>query len=201
VAVLTRTKAVIATATVAVGGGMFTLIDAATATNKGPAVEAADESVTLNFSLAPTSAVVAKCMPAATVRVRVRLLEEKTGRDVLQVDARGLRPNTAFTVFLVEEPNDPFGAVEYIGDLETNRQGRAKVELRAIVEEAFASTLVKGKRVRADLDHVGMWFADPAGDDACFGKGKGKVTPFDGDGNAGVQAFNSANLLPASALP
>jgi hypothetical protein len=98
---------VIATATVAVGGGMFTLIDAATATNKGPAVEAADESVTLNFSLAPTSAVVAKCMPAATVRVRVRLLEEKTGRDVLQVDARGLRPNTAFTVFLVEEPNDP----------------------------------------------------------------------------------------------
>ena len=198
---LTRTRAVIATAVLAVGGGIFVLADAATATRKGPAVEAADESVTLNFSLAASSAAIAKCMPAAAVRVRVRLLEEKTGRDVLQVDARGLRPDTTFTVFLVEKPKDPFGAVEYIGDLTTNRRGRAQVEVRAIVEEAFASTLVKGRRVRADLDHVGMWFADPAGDDACFGKGKGKVTPFDGDGKAGVQAFNSANLLPASALP
>ena len=35
-------------------------------------------------------------------------------------------------MFLVQEPKDPFGAVEYIGDLETNRQGRAQVELRAI---------------------------------------------------------------------
>ena len=56
--------------------------------------------------------------------------------------------------------------------------------------------------MRVDLNHVGIWFADPAGDDACFAKkGGGKVTPFDGDGKAGVQAFNSANILPAAPLP
>jgi hypothetical protein len=44
-----------------------------------------------------------------------------------------------------------------------------------------------------------MWFADPAGDDFCLGKGKGAITPFDGDNEAGVQAFNSlhTNPLPA----
>ena len=81
------------------------------------------------------------------------------------------------------------------------RRGRGGVELRTIVEEAFASTLVKATRVRVALDHVGIWCADPAADDVCLGRGGGKVTPFDGDGKAGVQAFNTANLLPASALP
>ena len=61
------------------------------------------------------------------------------------------------------------------------------------MEEAFASTLVNGNRVRADLNHVGFWFADPSGDDVCFGTGQGAVTPFDGDNEAGVQVMNSAN--------
>jgi hypothetical protein len=60
------------------------------------------------------------------------------------------------------------------------------------------STLVDGHRVRVDLNQVGVWFADPAGDDFCLGENS-PVTPFDGDNEAGVQAFNSANTdaLPA----
>ena len=59
--------------------------------------------------------------------------------------------------------------------------------------------VVGGKRVRVDLNQVGMWFADPAGDDFCLGAGQGPVTPFDGDDEAGVQAFNSLGFagLPA----
>jgi hypothetical protein len=63
--------------------------------------------------------------------------------------------------------------------------------------EAFASTLVNGHRVRVDLNRVSTWFADPKDDDFCLGANS-PFTPFDGDNEAGVQAFNSAT---AAALP
>ena len=77
--------------------------------------------------------------------------------------------------------------------------GKARNEFKLIVQEAFSSTLVNRQRVRVDLNQVGMWFADPAGDDFCLGAGQGPVTPFDGDNEAGVQAFNSLGFagLPA----
>ena len=104
-----------------------------------------------------------------------------------------------FTVFLLEQAGSPFGAAEYIGDFTSDRKGRSHNTFRLIVSEAFSSTLVDGKRVRVDLNQVGAWFADPAGDDFCLGKGGGAVTPFDGDAEAGVQAFNSANTTPLPA--
>lgn len=88
-------------------------------------------------------------------------------------------------MFLLEQAGAPFGAAEYIG-------GNA---FTLIVQEAFASTLVDGRRVRVDLDRIGVWFADPRDDDFCLGDGS-PVTPFDGDDEAGVQAFNSANADP-----
>jgi hypothetical protein len=155
----------------------------------------------VRFHLVPSSAVIKKCLPNARVDITVALRTEQTGRDVLRVDASGLAPNTSFTAFLLEQPGAPFGAAEYFGDVDTDKYGRAHAEFKLIVEEAFASTLVNGNRVRVDLNHVGMWFADPAADDLCLGKGGGAVTPFDGDNEAGVQAFNSANSLPGAPLP
>ena len=77
--------------------------------------------------------------------------------------------------------------------------GETRLEARRhlIVQEAFSSTLVDGKRVRVDLNRVGMWFADPKDDEFCL-PGSGP-TPFDGDNEAGVQAFNSANAAPLPA--
>jgi hypothetical protein len=155
----------------------------------------------VSFRLVPSSAAIAKCLPHAEVEVTVKLRTEATGRDIFLVEGSGLPANTSFTIFLIEVPGAPFGAAEYIGDLNTDKRGRAHAELRLIVEEAFASTIVDGKRVRAELNHVGMWFADPAADDFCLGPGGGAVTPFDGDNEAGVQAFNSANSLPGAPLP
>ena len=43
-----------------------------------------------------------------------------------------------------------------------------------------------------------MWFADPKDDDFCLGPNS-PVTPFDGDNEAGVQAFNSAKADPLPA--
>jgi hypothetical protein len=154
----------------------------------------------VDFHLVPSSAALKKCMPHARVNITVKLRTDQTGRDVFLVDASGLPAKTSFTTFLLEVPGAPFGAAEYIGDVDTDRYGRAHAEFELIVQEAFASTLVDGKRVRVDLNHVGMWFADPAADDFCLGKNS-PVTPFDGDGEAGVQAFNSSNSLPGAPLP
>lgn len=151
------------------------------------------------LKLTPSSPQLAGCMPKARVRIGVDETVDQVGFDSFTVDAKGLPPKTTFTVFLLEQAGSPFGAAEYIGDFTSDRKGRSHNTFRLIVSEAFSSTLVDGKRVRVDLNQVGAWFADPAGDDFCLGKGGGAVTPFDGDDEAGVQAFNSANTTPLPA--
>jgi hypothetical protein len=156
---------------------------------------------TVNFKLEPSNETLAKCMPHVKVYISVQLRTDATGRDIFKADISGGPKNTSFTIFLLERPDKGFGAAEYIGDLNTDKYGRGHVELRLIVEEAFSSTLVNEgttdeKRVRKELNHVGMWFADPKDDDFCLGA-KSPVTPFDGDNEAGVQAFNSAKLKAA----
>ncbi len=153
---------------------------------------------TVHLQLTPSSAQLAQCMPYADVDVNVRLTTEKLGFDVFDINARHIAPNREYTVFLLEQAGAPFGAAEYIGDLSTNDEGNGHAEFHLIVEEAFASTLVNGNRVRVDLNRVGMWFADPKDDDFCLGPDS-PVTPFDGDDEAGVQAFNSANADPLPA--
>jgi hypothetical protein len=155
-------------------------------------------SNTVHLQLTPSSAQLAQCMPYADVDVNVRLTTEKLGFDVFDINARHIAPNREYTVFLLEQAGAPFGAAEYIGDLSTNDEGNGHAEFHLIVEEAFASTLVNGNRVRVDLNRVGMWFADPKDDDFCLGPDS-PVTPFDGDDEAGVQAFNSANADPLPA--
>lgn len=154
----------------------------------------------LSFDLVTSNPAVAACLPYARAHVSVDLTTAKVGFDRFQIDASGLVPNQDYTVFLLEQPGNPFGAAEYIGDFSTNGKGKGQGKFNLIVEEAFASTLVNGNRVRADLNHVGFWFADPAGDDQCFADG-GPITPFDGDDEAGTQVMNSSNALPGAPLP
>lgn len=155
---------------------------------------AADPSETVQLELTPSSDKLAQCMPNATLEVNVKLTTDRDGFDRFNIRARNLPPNRDFTVFLLEQAGAPFGAAEYIGDFSTNAKGDGSNTFRLIVQEAFSSTLVDGKRMRVDLNRVGVWFADPADDEFCL-PGSAK-TPFDGDDEAGVQAFNSANADP-----
>jgi len=155
----------------------------------------------IEFHLAPSTPAIAACLPKLKAEVEVELETDRDGRDEFAISASGLPPRTDFTVFLLEVPGSPFGAAEYIGDFTTNASGRGENEFQLIVAEAFSSTLVNGARVRAELNHVGFWFADPAGDDVCFGQGNGPVTPFGCANQAGVQVMNSANFLPGFPLP
>ncbi|WP_426506371.1 hypothetical protein ACPPVO_50555 [Dactylosporangium sp. McL0621] len=152
----------------------------------------------VHLKLTPSSAQLAGCMPNVRVNVDVQLTTDRLGFDIFTVNAFNLPPNTTFTVFLLEKAGPPFGAAEYIGDFTSDRRGRSLNTFKLIVQEAFSSTLVNGVRTRVDLNQVGAWFADPKGDDFCLGPNS-PVTPFDGDNEAGVQAFNSANTTPLPA--
>ena len=192
---------------VALVGGMIGAGSAAAGTREGESHDREgqhrehDSSDQVRFDLAPSSPDIARCFPNLKAQVEVDLQTAQRGRDEFEIKASGLPARQDFTVFLLQTPGTPFGAAEYIGDFSTDEHGRGENKFRLIVEEAFSSTIVNGTRVRADLNHVGFWFADPAGDDGCFGAGKGVVTPFDGDNEAGVQVMNSANSLPGAPLP
>jgi len=171
---------------------------AGAATHKHHARKAADDIQTQHLRLEPSNGKLASCMPGARIDVYVDLATDAVGFDQIRIRGRHLAPNRDYTVFLLEQAESPFGAAEYIGDISSDSNGTARNTLRLITQEAFSSTLVDGKRVRVDLNRMGVWFADPADDDFCLGKNS-PVTPFDGDDEAGVQAFNSRNAAPLPA--
>lgn len=155
-------------------------------------------SETTRFNLVPASDAIGVCLPNATASVTFFPKEEIRGVDTLDLKVEGLQPNTAFAVFLTELPVPPFGAVQYIGDFTTNPAGAGALRVDTIVEAAFSSQVV-GTRVRKELNHVVMWFADPSADELCVPGSN--PTPFDGDGEAGVSALSSRNALPGTPLP
>lgn len=201
-----HTLAAFALTAVATGGALAGAAGPAAAAgtaHAGPSAQAAlsvqrGGSDVQRLTLTPSSAQLATCMPHAKVTVKLALRTNATGRDVFHIEGDGLPPNRDYTVFLLEQAGAPFGAAEYIGDLHANARGQGANNFDLIVQEAFTSTLVNGQRVRVDLNRVGMWFADPKDDDFCLGANS-PVTPFDGDNQAGVQAFNSAKAAPLPA--
>lgn len=169
---------------------------------EGPAPKGSNEGpVPYRFNLVQASDTIAACLPNASGTVTVLPREEVRGVDTLDLKTRGLPPFTEFTVFLTESADSGFGAAQYIGDFSTNAAGRGSLRVDTIIQEAFTSTVENGMRVRKDLNHIVLWFADPAADDFCFGPGAGPKTPFDGDGEAGGTALSSRNFSPGAPLP
>lgn len=190
-----------------IGGAVIVAVMATTAAALGATRQAgghaslahhARKTGDLQLGLTPSSAQLADCMPGAELSARVAPTTDQHGFDRFEIDAHHLPPNRDFTIFLLQQAGAPFGAAQYIGDFSTDTGGNAHTKLELIVQEAFSSTIVNGSRVRVDLNRIGVWFADPAGDDFCLGTNS-PVTPFDGDNAAGVQAFNSANAEPLPA--
>ena len=144
------------------------------------------------LTLKPSTPKLQACFPKAEAKVTVDLTTATKGFDTFTITAKGLRPKTDFTVFLLEQSGSPFGAAEYFGDFTTNAKGEGVGQFRLIVEEAFAFNNVTQQRT--DLNAVGVWFADEKDDDDCLGAGS-PVTGFDGDGKAGVQMLNSGTAL------
>ena len=144
------------------------------------------------------------CLENARATAKVFLLNQA---EELQLSARGLPRNVAFTVFVIQVPNAPFGAVWYQGDLISDSEGKAKVRYigRFSVESFIDAPGAANPVVLHDGDaengtdtngaihtfHIGVWFDDPA--DAAAAGCPDTVTPFNDVHEAGIQALSTRN--------
>ena len=128
----------------------------------------------------------ATCLPSVTgARVTITDLGPV---QKMHLEAFGLPANTSFTTFVVQHPNKPFGLAWYQGDIQTDRRGHGVADFAGIFND---ETFILAD-APVQLDHLGIWFADPA--DAVKAGCSDTVTPFDGDHEAGIQALNTSNF-------
>ena len=152
----------------------------------------------VELKLDPSSDQLAACMPKASLKVEVELTTDRVGFDEFEIRARQLPPNRSFTVFLLQTAASPFGAAEYIGDFTTNKHGNAKNEFRLIVARRSPPRWSTGSACALTSIASASGLPIPRTTTSA-GNGQGGVTPFDGDNEAGVQAFNSRNADPLPA--
>jgi len=110
----------------------------------------------------------------------------------MHVEVRDLPPNVDFTLFVITTPTAPFVPAWYQGDLTTNAKGNGVADVTGIFSNETFILNPGSPPVPVEMDHLGIWFADPA--DAVAAGCPGTVTPFDGDHNAGIQVLNTSNF-------
>lgn len=149
------------------------------------AMAATGDSVIFNMV---RSAGAAGCL-AASASGRVTITDLGPVQN-MHVEVFKLPPNTEFTLFVITTPNAPFVPAWYQGDIKTNYLGRGVVDVTGILDDE--TFILNPGPVPTQMDHLGIWFADPT--DAVKAGCPGTVTPFDGDHNAGIQVLNTSQF-------
>jgi hypothetical protein len=157
-----------------------------------------------------TAAVNAGCLPNAKADVRVAQLAEN---ERMTIRVEGLPAKTNFDLFIIQQPDAPFGVAWYQSDLETSASGHGVVSvqgrfnretfsmsqggpangsdpLQGLTDPAVKDTNVKFRPT--SQFHVGLWFNSP--EDAAAAGCPGNVTPFNGEQHAGTQILSTRNF-------
>ena len=129
--------------------------------------------------------------------------------EIMKVKVWGLPPNTDFDLFVIQVPQKPFGLAWYQGDIETNKYGvgygefigrfnietfivsLASLPAPVVFNNAFPDASLGPVSGRIHTYHLGLWFNSPA--DGAKANAPG-TTPFNGEGNAGVQVLNTGGF-------
>lgn len=162
-------------------------------------------SVIVQFPLFPSG--IKQTFPKATgVVTIIQGNPEVSLFDTVTVDVSDMPPDITFTIFFIEHAVKPFGHVEYVADLHTNKDGSGEISFQAITLVAFAldsgnpgtSKDQSGDASGIQLEHLGMWFSSL--DDAKKFLGNNvQGTPFDGGTpplHAGPQAMTDGQSDP-----
>jgi hypothetical protein len=146
------------------------------------------------------------CLAEASGTVRVF---ELGFAEQMEVTIQGLPANTEFDLFIIQQPDNPFGVSWYQGDLTTDDHGsvtesfvgRFNSETFVVSPGAVAPPQVHPTDATAGIQtnpihtyHVGVWFDSP--DDAQAAGCPPTVTPFNGDHTAGIQALSTRDFPP-----
>jgi hypothetical protein len=161
------------------------------------------------FDLVPSKGLPAAALNGPLKNAHGRVKIESVGPvEIMKVKVWGLPPNTDFDLFVIQIPNKPFGLAWYQGDIETNKDGvgygefigrfnietfivsLASVEAPVVFHNAFPDASLGPVSGRIHTYHLGLWFNSPT--DGANADAPG-TTPFNGEGNAGVQVLNSGS--------
>jgi hypothetical protein len=160
--------------------------------------------LTLNsFTMVPSNAAVAACLPHAGAQVTV---ETQGVNQVMVVNAFGLLPNTGYDLFVTNQATPPFGPSWYQSDLETSFSGSGAARVQGVFShETFLLSQgqgTAGSGIVFSPTHtfnLGLWFnnpVDPFNHGCEPGKTSPVVTPFNGEQNAGIQVLRTQVLDP-----
>ena len=155
-----------------------------------------------NFGLIPSSPNINSCLPHARGNVSV---VPGSLNDLMTVAIHGMPANSDFDLFVIQQPNKPFGISWYQTDIHANRHGDGSVTVRGIFDVETFSVSPGGTTTFAPTHqyHLGLWFNDP---NLPFklgcepGATSPIVTPFNGEQHAGIQVLNTAQF-PVNAGP
>jgi hypothetical protein len=131
--------------------------------------------------------------------------------EVMNVTLRHMPKNKEFDLFVIQQPNTPFGVSWYQGDINTNNEGegrghfvgRFSIETFSVAPGSVDAPVVHDDPPFPDADtnpdfapvhqfHLGLWFGSP---EAAQAAGcPANVTPFNGDHTAGIQALSTRNF-------
>lgn len=144
------------------------------------------------------------CVPYASAKVKI---VSSGAVETMTVDVDGLPPYTGFDLFVLQQPNFPFGMAWYQSDLETDQYGHGSVKVVGrFNNETFmvapgtapapqtqpGAAASNPSTPPIQMYHLGIWFNSP--DDAVAAGCPSVVTPFNGEHNAGVQVLNTSNF-------
>ena len=174
-----------------------------TAASAAP-VASAQTSGPFTFSLVPSTGI-KSCLPHAGGQVTI---VPGTQNDTMHVSISGMPRNSEFDLFVIEQPNKPFGVSWYQTDVNADSHGFGQATVRGIFDAETFSVSPAGSATPfgpTHQYHLGLWFNDPhlpyrLG---CEPNGPGTqpiVTPFNGEQHAGIQALNTAQF-PVAAGP
>ena len=164
----------------------------------------------ITFDLVPSSGLPAAALKGVLKNAHGRVEIESVGPvEIMDVIVWGLPPNTDFDFFVIQVPNKPFGLAWYQGDIETNRNGEgygrfigrfsiesfivslASVPAPVVFRNAFPDAALGPVTGRIHTYHLGLWFNSPTDGAKAGAPG---TTPFNGEGNAGVQVLNTGEF-------
>jgi hypothetical protein len=161
----------------------------------------AASSHSFTFGLVPSPGIRA-CLPHIGGVVRITPGSEN---DLMQVTIFGAPRNAEFDLFVIQQPDKPFGVSWYQTDVNANSHGVGSASVRGIFDRETFSVSPGGTTTFAPTHqyHLGLWFNDPKlpfrlGCEP--GAPAPVVTPFNGEQHAGIQALNTAEF-PVNAGP
>jgi len=197
-----RTRRALALGAVAAGAvaASLSLTGASAATVKNvAAASGSSHAVTFRLKASPG---IKSCLPHARGEVAI---VPGSLNDLMAVAIHGMPANSDFDLFVIQQPNKPFGVSWYQTDIHANSHGDGFVTVRGIFDVETFSVSPGGTTTFAPTHqyHLGLWFNDPKlpfklGCEP--GATSPIVTPFNGEQHAGIQVLNTAQF-PVNAGP